>query len=61
MPSFTNNDIDLIMAGATGANRVEQMVFGSVSEVIVRHAPCDVLIVRWDRQLPCEYAEQLEE
>ncbi|MBB6448160.1 nucleotide-binding universal stress UspA family protein [Geomicrobium halophilum] len=45
-------DIDLIMAGATGANRVERMVIGSVSEAIVRQAACDVLIVRWNRSLP---------
>ena len=56
-----NNDIDLIFAGATGANRVERMVIGSVSEAIVRHAPCDVLIVRWDRQLPSEDSDQLDE
>ncbi|QQK81129.1 universal stress protein [Salicibibacter cibi] len=56
-----NHDIDLILAGATGANRVERMVIGSVSEAIVRHAPCDVLIVRWDRQLSSEDDGQLEE
>lgn len=39
-------EIDLIMAGATGANKVERIVIGSVSEAIVRQATCDVLIVR---------------
>ena len=37
---------DLIMVGATGLNAVERFLLGSVSENIVRHATCDVLIVR---------------
>ncbi len=37
---------DLIMVGATGLNAVERFLIGSVSENIVRHATCDVLIVR---------------
>ncbi|SDI78232.1 universal stress protein [Natribacillus halophilus] len=56
-----DNDIDLIMAGATGANRVERMVIGSVSEAIVRNASCDVMIVRWNRKLPSEGDELPEE
>ncbi len=39
-------DINLIVIGATGLNRVEKMVLGSVSARIVRHAKCDVLVVR---------------
>lgn len=39
-------DINLIVIGATGLNRVEKMVLGSVSERIVRYAKCDVLVVR---------------
>lgn len=39
-------DIDLIIVGATGLNAVERMLIGSVSEQIVRQAPCDVTIVR---------------
>lgn len=38
--------IDLIICGATGLNAVERFLIGSVSENIVRHAKCDVLIVR---------------
>lgn len=39
-------DIDLIMVGATGLNAVERLLIGSVSEYIIRHAHCDVLVVR---------------
>ena len=39
-------DINLIVIGATGLNRVEKMVLGSVSERIARYAKCDVLVVR---------------
>ncbi|BBW95277.1 universal stress protein [Geobacillus sp. FSL W8-0032] len=37
---------DLIICGATGLNAVERFLIGSVSENIVRHAKCDVLVVR---------------
>ncbi len=40
------HNIDLIVAGATGLNAIERFLIGSVSESIVRRAPCDVLIVR---------------
>lgn len=39
-------DIDLVIVGATGLNAVERMFIGSVSEQIVRQAPCDVIVVR---------------
>ncbi|MGX6979988.1 universal stress protein [Vagococcus elongatus] len=39
-------DVDLIMVGQSGLNAVERVIVGSVSEYIVRHAKCDVLIVR---------------
>lgn len=38
--------IDLIMVGQSGLNAVERMMIGSVSSYIIRHAHCDVLIVR---------------
>ena len=38
--------VDLIMCGTSGLNAVERFIVGSVSEAIVRHAPCDVLVVR---------------
>ncbi|WP_050616140.1 universal stress protein [Bacillus testis] len=37
---------DLIICGANGLNAVERFVLGSVSQYIVRHAVCDVLVVR---------------
>lgn len=39
---------DLIMLGATGLNAVERLFIGSVSEYVIRNAPCDVMIVRTD-------------
>lgn len=41
-------EIDLIMIGATGLNAVERLFVGSVSEYVIRNAPCDVLVVRTD-------------
>ncbi|WP_062355108.1 universal stress protein [Bacillus kwashiorkori] len=41
---------DLILCGATGLNAVERFLIGSVSEHIVRYAPCDVLVVRTDKE-----------
>lgn len=39
-------EADLVICGATGLNAVERFLIGSVSESIVRYAPCDVLVVR---------------
>ena len=44
----TQYPIDLIMIGATGLNKVERLFIGSVSEYVIRNAPCDVLVVRTD-------------
>lgn len=43
-------EIDLIMVGQSGLNAVERFVMGSVSSYIIRHAPCDVLIVHPESQ-----------
>ncbi|MCA9766882.1 MAG: universal stress protein [Carnobacterium sp.] len=43
-----DKEIDLILLGATGLNAVERIFIGSVSEYVIRHAACDVLIVRTD-------------
>ncbi|WP_251549580.1 universal stress protein [Neobacillus muris] len=40
---------DLIICGATGMNVVERFFIGSVSEHIVRYSPCDVLVVRTEK------------
>lgn len=39
-------NIDLIIVGATGLGAIERILMGSVSENVVRHATCDVLVVR---------------
>lgn len=42
---------DLIISGSSGLNAVERMIVGSVSEAIVRYAPCDTLVIR-SEQIP---------
>ena len=37
---------DLIVIGATGKGALTRAFVGSVSNYVVRHAPCDVLVVR---------------
>lgn len=39
-------NIDLIVMGATGKGAIAKLVVGSVTNHVIRHAPCDVLIVR---------------
>ena len=39
-------DADLVIVGSHGRGRVGRMVLGSVSDHVVRHAACPVLIVR---------------
>jgi nucleotide-binding universal stress UspA family protein len=38
--------VDLVVVGTRGRNRVERAVLGSVSDHVVRHAHCPVLVVR---------------
>jgi nucleotide-binding universal stress UspA family protein len=38
--------IDLIIIGSHGYGRVERLLLGSVSDYVVRHAPCPVLVIR---------------
>ncbi|CAD2075098.1 universal stress protein [Phocicoccus pinnipedialis] len=45
---------DLVVVGSTGLNAVERFIIGSVSEAIVRHSPCDVLVVRTET-LPADF------
>ena len=45
-----NNNCDLIICGATGLNAVERFFIGSVSEHITRYAPCDVLVIRTNKE-----------
>lgn len=37
---------DLIIVGSHGYNRWERILLGSVSDSVVHHAPCSVLVVR---------------
>ncbi len=37
---------DLIVCGATGLNRLEKVLMGSISSYIVKHAKCNVLVAR---------------
>ena len=37
---------DLIVMGATGKGTIAKLVVGSVTNHVIKHAPCDVLIVR---------------
>jgi nucleotide-binding universal stress UspA family protein len=43
-------NIDLILCGATGMNAFERFLIGSVSEHIIRYAPCDVLVIRSEKE-----------
>ncbi|MCU5746110.1 universal stress protein [Staphylococcus sp. SQ8-PEA] len=54
----TELGIDLIMCGTSGLNAVERFIVGSVSESIVRHAPCDVLVVRTE-EMPEDFQPQV--
>ena len=50
--------VDLIMCGTSGLNAVERFIVGSVSEAIVRHAPCDVLVVRTE-EIPDDFQPEV--
>lgn len=41
-----SEDIDLIVIGATGLNRIERVLIGSNTNYIVQNAKCDVIIVK---------------
>lgn len=44
-----DNDVDLIVIGATGLNFIGRMIVGSTAAYIVREAPCDVIVVKTDQ------------
>ncbi|MBL4951131.1 universal stress protein [Neobacillus sp. OS1-32] len=46
-----NHNVDLILCGATGLNVVERFFMGSVSEHIIRYSPCDVLVIRTQKDI----------
>lgn len=39
--------VDAIVVGSHGRHGIARLLFGSVSEHVVRHAPCPVLVVPW--------------
>ena len=41
-----NINADLIIVGSHGYNRWERLLLGSVSDSVIHHAPCSVLVVR---------------
>ncbi len=41
----TNEMVDLVVMGITGATRIEQMLFGSNTLNVTRHAICPVLVI----------------
>lgn len=45
----SQNDIDLIVIGATGLNVVGRLIVGSTAAYTIREAPCDVTVVKTDK------------
>lgn len=45
-------DIDLVVMGTHGRRGVDRMLFGSVTEEVVRNAPCPTLTIRADADVP---------
>jgi len=43
---------ELIVVGSHGYNRWERLLLGSVSDSVVHHAPCSVLVVRTPKTQP---------
>ena len=44
--SATDRQTDLIVVGATGVSRISRFLLGSVSNKVMRYAPCSVWVVR---------------
>ena len=60
IPKILANElgVDLILWGTSGLNAVERFIVGSVSEAIVRHAPCDVLVVSTE-EIPDDFQPEV--
>ena len=48
-------DIDLIVMGTHGRTGIRRILLGSVTEKVIRHAPCSVLAVRDGRDAPAGF------
>lgn len=44
------HDVDMIVVGATGLNVIGRIIVGSTAAYVIRHAPCDVTVVKTDEQ-----------
>ena len=44
------HDVDLIVVGATGLNVIGRIIVGSTAAYVIRHAPCDVTVVKTDEK-----------
>ncbi|WP_027364551.1 universal stress protein [Desulfotruncus alcoholivorax] len=40
------NKFNLILTGARGHNKIQQIILGSTSSYIVQHAPCAVMVIK---------------
>jgi universal stress protein A len=38
--------VDLVVMGSRGLSPMKELLIGSVSETVLRHAPCPVTVVR---------------
>jgi nucleotide-binding universal stress UspA family protein len=43
---ITDHDVDLVVMGTSGHSRLEEMIIGSNTEKVIRHAACPVLTVQ---------------
>jgi nucleotide-binding universal stress UspA family protein len=42
--------VDLLVVGARGVGGFKRLLLGSVSDAVIRHAPCSVLVVKRGQQ-----------
>jgi nucleotide-binding universal stress UspA family protein len=47
---------DVIVVGNSGKKGLKRLVLGSVSNHVVKHAPCLTIVVPWDGSSPMEYS-----
>jgi glycine betaine transporter len=50
----TTWNADVVVLGATGAASVDELIFGSTAERVLKGAACSVFVVRPSRLSPCE-------